>query len=435
MKTIRLLQLGDIHFPDAKAAAQAVDNKDAGIPSNLVQAISFNGLEQVIREILRVREGANQPLGLLLCGDLTTGGDVAGYEDCLKYLAKSLEIDDASVWPDASLHAVPGNHDVDRSTTDPAATDLFAKFESAQAAWDRLRPNIFEPRDARTTSLSKSTFGIRVISLNSCLGCGEWRSRLLPTLPTELLEQIEPYFKEQQETPYGFFERLDTPAFHEKAIDKVNAEIKQTETHCACVVLSHHNILPQRTPRIDVYTEVINAGLIRGQLLALERPVIYCHGHIHSDPIEIVRGVNQSRAGMLVCISAPMLSDGFNILDIAFSQSCSPLGVTVRRYRDSGGGVFTWSPSVRIPFYSTAEAATQGIISDEMSETLRILAARPAPIMGFKECVDALRPKQKGTTEALLSEAEWLGYFRIRNRDQASEFWQIEKVIMHNVSD
>jgi hypothetical protein len=184
-----------------------------------------------------------------------------------------------------------------------------------------------------------------------------------------------------------------------------------------------------------VYTEVINAGLIRAQLLTLERPVIYCHGHIHSDPIEIVRGVQQSRTGMLVCISAPVLSDGFNVLDIAFSRSCCPLGVTVRRCRDSGGGVFTWSPDVRIPFYSTAEAATEGIINNDVSETLRTLAARPALTMRFKECVDALRPKQKDTTEALLSEAEWLGYLRIRNRDQASEFWQIEKVIMHHVSN
>lgn len=435
MKTIRLLQLGDIHFPGAKARTQTVDYKDPGIPSNFVRETSFNGLEQVIREILRVRQEADQPPGLLLCGDLTTGGDIAGYEDCLNYLAKSLNIGNASFWPDASLHAVPGNHDVDRRALDSSSEDLFAKFDLARAAWDRLRPNIFQPRDARVTSLVHSSCGVRIISMNSCLGCGEWRNRLLPPLPPDLLKKIEPHFANHRESPYGFFERLDTPAFHQEVLNQASDQFRQLQTNNVCLILSHHNILPQRLPRIAVYTEVINGGLMRGLLLELQRPVIYCHGHIHSDPIEIVRGVQQSRTGLLICISAPVLSDGFNVLDIAFSRTSSPLGVTVRRYRDSGGGVFTWLPSVQIPFHSISEAATEGMLSDELSQTLRKLLALPAPILRFKECVDALRPRQKDTTEALLSEAEWLGYFRIHNRDQTSEFWQIEKVIMHHVSD
>ena len=55
------------------------------------------------------------------------------------------------------------------------------------------------------------------------------------------------------------------------------------------VIVAHHNLLPQRLPRLAPYTELVNGGALRASLGELGKPVLYLHGHIHEDPIEILR--------------------------------------------------------------------------------------------------------------------------------------------------
>ena len=89
-----------------------------------------------MREIAKVAEDPSV-CGLLICGDLTTKGDLDGYGSCVEYLDKAMEVGNTAKWNGDSLHVVPGNHDVKRELCDPDGVDLFGKFDPLVTSWDK----------------------------------------------------------------------------------------------------------------------------------------------------------------------------------------------------------------------------------------------------------------------------------------------------------
>ena len=249
----------------------------------------MKNLPKVFEEIARVRKQFS-PCGILLCGDLTTAGVSEHYAECVEYLTKSLSLTSADVIAPGHWHVVPGNHDVDRKSLKPGDHPFAELFAPLKELWAASCENaVLTVDEARITQLESQGCGIALMSLNSCVGCGEWRG-LPKRIREQLLAEIEVTLSEQPKAELfcEIAEQLDAPVFDKSHLDEVSVQIKALGRNCVPVVLAHHNLLPQQTPRLAPYAEVSNAGMLRTRLTSLGRPVIYCHGHIHEELIEVV---------------------------------------------------------------------------------------------------------------------------------------------------
>jgi hypothetical protein len=226
-------------------------------------------------------------------------------------------------------------------------------------------------------------------------------------------------------------EQLDTPAFVESHMTSLVEQIDSLDSKTLPVVLAHHNILPQALPRIALYTEVINGGLVRSRLVECCAPVVYCHGHIHTDPVEVVASPRFER-GPLVSASAPAFADGFNVIQIWYGQKEFPLGctITAHRVRDDGAVAIDLSKTVRIPLRFTSDYLTFG--HDRLGEFLQYLNSK-----GYDRLSDILTRLRGGigseirerTLSDVLEEAEWFRLVKILDREQEPKFWQIKKLV------
>ena len=422
---LKLIQVGDIHYPDAARDSALVDNKDPGFPEAIVDQIIAKPLQQVSKKIQQLH--VNEDIAaILFCGDLTTRGDLPGYEKCIKYLVEALRIMDCNAWPANTVHVVPGNHDVDHSAVAPRANDPFAKFDLLVNAWAPYSNDILPIRSYRKTDVSRSGCTVVMFSLNSCLGCGEWRQRLMPAgLPDDLATALHTYMSSDDVQ----YERLDTPAFRQDDIDSVAAVAEELPSSSIPIVIAHHNILPQAVPRIANYTEVINAGLVRGRFAQCRRPIIYCHGHIHDDPVEHLshpsEHPNDSRS--FVAVSAPLINDGFNVIGIHFSRSQHAIGCEIDRYRlDRSGCVQRSQAPLRVPFYDPSRALADNLVDRSVAAMLRRLPQTTTNYVRF----DELRGSRRSSAmRDLLLEAEWLGLVRIASRDKDPGVWQVARVL------
>ena len=430
MRTLAILQLSDIHFPNVRsAAAFAVDRKDVAMPDNLVRAASPNPFQNAMKALLTVRkEHGDQIAGIVLCGDLTNAGSIDTYQECVAYLDKTLQLSDADHWQRDQVHVVPGNHDVARPVTASQDRELLAKFAEIEKVWKNRNLPILAVRECRATIVSQSTRKAALYSLNSCLGCGE--SRYLPRqirdqLWTLLAEQIEKLPDKDAFSLVG--EDLDTPMFCEQHITDLIEKIGQLDETTFPIVVAHHNLLPQHFVRVALYTEVLNSGLIRARLARCSRPIVYCHGHIHTDAIEAISD-QRSTGGMIACIAAPEFTSGFNLIEIHYARAGTPLGCVVSPYRISPqhGGVEK-PESVRIPFWSTRDIH---VIKEDL--TSRVASCLNGSFMLFDDLrvrvarIRESKPHANSLAESV-SDLEWLGLVEVHARDETSDHWQIKK--------
>ena len=431
MRLLQLLQLGDIHYPQLRGKSAVVDQKDKAMDEKFVATVSADKLQSVARAICSAL-GQHHIAGILICGDLTSWGDIPGYKECLNYLATFLNLGHADGPANADVHVVPGNHDVDRSVCTPENQDFYKKFEAIEKLWIDLQRPILTVRDVRSTTIANSNGRAQIYSLNSCIGCGEKRS-LPVNVQNDLYSILEAYSSRTTlEEAFGVVgEQLDTPAFVENHISSLVEELRQLDDFIIPIVLAHHNILPQAMPQVTVYTEVINAGLVRTRLLELQQPVIYCHGHIHCDPIEILN-LPSAAAGPVVSVSAPLLENGFNVLEIAFGQKNIPLGCRVIPYRarNDGSVVSRTAEIVRIPLRRADEYVKVG--HDRLGDMLQYVSA--ASHERFSTVLDRARSQSgtslhEATVAETLREAEWLGLVSILNGEDKPKHWHIMKSV------
>jgi hypothetical protein len=191
------------------------------------------------------------------------------------------------------------------------------------------------------------------------------------------------------------------------------------------VLLAHHNLLPQATPRFAAYTELVNGGLVRSQLSDCSRPILYLHGHIHEDPIEVVER-HCSGTGKLVLISAPLFVDGFNVVNVEFSDANRLLGVEVQRFRMRMGGHVDAEPkdTVRIPLVDPLADANQ-LLPTVMG------AIRELKRVRFPKLLKEVQARQAGCAEAdvidAVVEAQWSELLEISDREEEPSRWTISE--------
>lgn len=430
LRSIRLIQIGDIHYPEAKADASHIDHKDHALSGGLVQASApLPKLQSVLRKVCQLCAKPYFVQSLLFCGDLTTRGDLAGYQECLDHLNRCLSLADPHRWPPDHIHAVPGNHDVDRQLCDPEGKDLYKKFLPLIAAWDALSLPILAANNVRQTRIKYGACAVEALSLNSCIGCGE--PRYLPErIKDELHALLSPFL--DPSAPRSEFdlvaEQLDTPAFVENDVDRLVQQVTELDDRVLPVVLTHHNLLPQPRLRIQMYTEVLNAGLVRARLSRTDRPVIYAHGHVHHHLVEVVRQP-QAWRGRLVSVSAPLLIEGFNLIEISFGRLALPVGCTIVPFRLQPDGEVIEEHPVHVPLHDPLHPSQH---ADDFLK--HVVNATDGNYERFRDIVATVRmntgTKHPGPVVAdALAEASWLGHVEILNRELEAEHWHVRRIM------
>ena len=420
MHRLTLLHIGDVHYDRTKGAI-SVDAKDSGFPKSLGDSAVSRPLQAVIRKLIRLSDDAH---GAVIVGDLTTGGSLDTYEECVDYLSTNLRLEDSGRWQRGAVVVVPGNHDVDRELVDDR--DLMAKFAPLEGAWEPKELPVLAARVVHTTVLGDPTTGqLQLTGLNSSIGCGE-RRLLEGGLPEEIaaaLHQLVSDFAEStQEDLFGEqSEILDTPAFLEEHVVEVAELVNELSIHALPVLVAHHNLVPQALPRLAPYAELVNGGMFRSRLAAAGRPVVYLHGHIHTDPVEVVTQ-HSPNSGSLILISAPLITKGFNVLHVEYTGPGYPMGLVVECWRVSDDGGVGLRDTIRIPLETridTAGPITRGLVD----------ALANSPLLRFNELRQRLGATAEGFSDEELAdavlEAEWLGMVNVDDREQEIHRWRI----------
>ena len=168
-----------------------------------------------------------------------------------------------------------------------------------------------------------------IIAINSCIGCGERK-----LYPEAIRDAITKFMGTSSDKD---FEDLDTPMFQTNNINTLADLIRSVDNKCIPIILTHHNLLTQNIPRIAMYTELINSGYMRDILISLDRPILYLHGHLHDDPVEIITSPRHKNS-KIISISAPLLFPntkyesikfGFNKIKLVYSQDKTPIGCEI----------------------------------------------------------------------------------------------------------
>ncbi len=421
VRSFTVLHVGDLHFDDLRAAAADVDTKDPGFAKSLLTAISGAPLQAVMKPMV---EQADQADAVLFVGDLSSYGDLGVYEEAVNYLNTAFVLPDRKL---EILHAVVGNHDVDRGLVQPGArtrAELLTKFDPLTVAWNNHAVPILAPNDVRRSAITNGRVGLEIFSMNSCVGCGEFRDRVFDqALEKELTEKAVRGDKAARDT---LFEQLDSPAFFDDHISEVTARLREMSAQHVPVVLAHHNVLPQFQPRLQIYSEMVNSGWARARLAGCGRPVLYLHGHIHDDPIEVVEQHHPHR-GRMIAVSAPQVRDGFNVITVSFSQRELPLGVTIRPWRVSHNEVREEAPiriSLRRPNQENHEA---------MPEVLAVMAkASQTRYSGFMKLYRADFGEDRSEEEIreALVEGDWAGLLAVDDLDENHTQWTIRRSLL-----
>lgn len=423
MKSLKLVHVGDVHFPDA-IAERVADVKDEAFPARIADMMIMRPIQCVMRALQAELDSRTD--AIVFSGDFTSGGNIPAYSECLEHFGRVLNL---ARWDPTRVHAVPGNHDVDRSQISADGSEPFKKFEAFAVAWKRFGVSVLTVEGVRQTEVTDGNCRTALFSLNSCIGCGE--KRYLPKIIADKLERLMNDYVSDVGPKIGFDligETLDTPAFRQEDIESVCSQIKALDPHVLPLVVSHHNLLPQALLRIELYTELLNAGFVRSRFTRLPRPLLYCHGHIHDTPLEVIqRPANQS--ARLVCISAPQVSRGFNVIYIDYGSSGYPLGCRVEHFELNLRDCEVASRSSRVPFYGPDYRLIRRFGHELLP---RILANLPDDIRLIDLEQNLSSQHASLSIEVLadaLLEAEWFGFVELVDKDLPAQYWNVRKLV------
>ncbi len=416
MEVFKLLQIGDVHYPDAKTGAAPIDDKDPGFPSRVSGAVGVQPLQAVSRVLTNFIEETS-PDVIAAMGDYTTKGDPTGLTDCVNYLKNVIP---AGWHPNLASRGLflIGNHDLAR--TSGTAADRFLAINAILAGAGLPAAPISLPsqHEWRGTSGSAQIYGV-----NSCIGCGE--TRFLPSVLKDAVRTKIDSLIASDPTSLAIDELregIDTPVIEEASLSMLLNHIANQDPGSLAVICAHHNLLPQAKPRIAPYTELLNAGSIRNSLLTLDRPVVFLHGHIHEDPCEVIHSPLHINSNV-ICISAPLLTDGFNAIEFAFNSDGFALGARLRPYRRQGSQIVK-SPPIDIPLLANAGRFSSA--SEKSREMLdRLLRNK------IFNASDLERETKwpSDVVKAALVELQWLGLAIIENPSRDSHLWRVRRAI------
>jgi hypothetical protein len=423
--------VGDIHYPEYKDAVIG-DIKDPNAPEAMRASITSARLPNVFKYILKEIEGGSCN-GVMFCGDLTSYGDISGYTDCVNYIdtifSKSM-----TTPGQLSLCAVPGNHDICRAAFDE--TKYHESVELLQKVWPTGLKTTLPTRDSVEAIIQRPGGKCHVFSVNSCCGCGIKRQTLPGQVSTGIQESINKWLAvaHKDEVNSFLYETLDAPFISHEVICKIKQLLKCVDVDSLPIILAHHNILPQATPRLAPYTEMIDSGSFRSALLEQGRPILYFHGHLHEFFVHTISHENGSDAP-LVIVSAPLASDGVVKITIQYGVRGNPMGCIISHMALENYGQFVNRRDIRIALGNNK--ATKAKPTPLCNVVLGQIDAMPRDeSVMWRDFFGAVekRAQQKGITanetdvSSHILEFEWEGLVKVANRKSPKlSAWQIER--------
>lgn len=338
-----ILQIGDVHFPEWKSAASDIDLKVSEFSERIVSEMQTDPLTTILEGLRDVCRNEHIDVALLM-GDITSQGKTEYLRNAAATLAGLINDSDADY--QIPIYGVPGNHDV--SKTDAVNLGEVGKFGPLERAYQSVKwapPPILNhikqylrPEDGEK---------IPIYLINSSVG--SWSKALFPDGLRELVFANDPApIRIADTTPFKdpdgksapaktraeqVYEQLDTPYFRAVEVQTIAKDIEKHKN--LAIVVAHHNLLPQYLPRVSHFGEVLNAGYARQQLLATGAKVLYLHGHIHTDPIEVISVPDED--GSIVSIAAPVLWKGFNLITVFQHAAGTPFAIKVSEHRVETG--------------------------------------------------------------------------------------------------
>ena len=331
---IRILQIGDLHLPLVIGERNNLDDKDKTFSIELKSRISASPTKIVYQKLFELIQSKSFD-AILFMGDLTDRGDLESFDRATRYIAQTLQLGKGRQNHDATVGIVAGNHDINR--TEAKKPNLAAKFLPLNRFLASCGlPNVPVDREVELL-VKREQATAKIVLLNSCWGCGakefipeKFRDAVYSAIDGLLIDKTSEEFSQY------YNRQLDTPAFSHDTITRVSQTRSETPEDTVEIYVAHHNLLPQRTTRLAPYTELVNAGAMRSVLTDGSKPTIYLHGHIHEDPVEIIRVPGGSN---LISISAPLSSTGFNEIELVFNPTGLPLSCVISPWRFSNAGV------------------------------------------------------------------------------------------------
>jgi 3',5'-cyclic AMP phosphodiesterase CpdA len=427
-KKISVLQIGDVHYPELLHASSSVDVKND--PFNVKAALAPAGhlFEDVVRLLMNeARKGID---GIVLVGDFTTAGDLPAYEAFAKKLTQDIlpAFFNLAEYNNRVI-VVPGNHDVDWPSClvdherAEDFVDKFKPFKEILAQYGITNFPLIHPCSIRVGDDAH----VNLFGINTCLGCGELR--LFPeSVRRELRQQLNDALRNRKggtlslKDMASMTERLDAPLISKASLSAIDATLYDrptTATNIIDVIVGHHNLLPQLTPRIAPFAELMNAGQLRAILSSKEYPIIYLHGHIHDDPIEVV--INQSnKGGGVYSISAPEFHKGFNKLTFWFNGENQALGTEITPIRIDDNGVRQRHPSIKIPYHF---GSTRFSRMSPLARRLLGNASARQPATYFRDLCASYSKDSEAAIFHALHELAWIDAIQIDNYDRPPQDW------------
>jgi Icc-related predicted phosphoesterase len=418
---VRILQIGDMHFPAAQTSRRNIDDKDNRFSSDLKGIISSSPIKLVMQKCYELME-VGKVQALVLMGDLTDRGNLDGYQSAVRFLVEALQVGTGRKHEKTPCIIVPGNHDINRDlASSPSLIDKFTPLNTCLSK-QGLAPF---PIDGllKTKIPGYDTF-LDLISLNSCWGCGV--KEIIPEpFRTEIYAAVDAVARKSDAGLLAYYERqLDSPAFSDQTVQKTLDALADEAGGQLPILIAHHNLLPQRITRLAPYTELINSGAIRSALLEANRPCLYLHGHIHDDPIEVMKipgGQN------LISICAPELERGFNVIDLAFSASGFPLSCTVEQWRFNRSGHLQKAKSQRVSLLTGRRRAELTATGEILAH---VLSKKMVYLTDLEEFARSKSPPLE--REGLLEELEMLSaedLVTIENERMGPAHWIVRSMI------
>jgi len=129
-----ILQVGDVHFPEWKAAASDIDLKVSEFSQRIVSQMQIDPLTTVLAGLRDVCRNESIDVALLM-GDITSQGKTNYLPNAVATLSGLINDTDAD--QQIPIYGVPGNHDV--SKNDAVNLGEIGKFGPLQRAYQSVK--------------------------------------------------------------------------------------------------------------------------------------------------------------------------------------------------------------------------------------------------------------------------------------------------------
>ena len=282
--------------------------------------------------------------------------------------------------------------------------------------------------------LNNSSHTARIYGINTCLG--SWELSSLGSSVLSALEQLQRRIDEdvlgrpaaaKKKSKVNFedlhYDNYDAPFVHGATLSALSDGIQKLSPHSIAIVVGHHNILSQEVVRYAPFADLINGGALRRSLQQPGRPVVYLHGHIHTDPIEIIQQVERPES-QIVSVSAPTLMDGFNLIECYAAVGKRPLGLCLRRFRIEKNGNVVERPILRVPFYASPAQRRLSARTHQLPQFLE-----HERVIEFTKLIDHPEVVKIGLSESAaeseLLQLYWSGMIEIDNLAFGPSNWHI----------